>query len=111
MIDRPHSNVANRSVQKLPAANTGGQPAVIHIKVAHSKTIDNPQEACKWFWTFFRDAFPRSLAACVMPDHVHVLLEGARDDADLIGAVHAWKQSTAFTWKRRTGTRLWQKNA
>ena len=49
------------------------------------------------------------LAYCVMPDHVHMLLEGTRDDADLVGAVHAWKQRTAFSWKQRTGTRLWQK--
>ena len=49
------------------------------------------------------------LVYCVMPDHVHLLLEGTSEDADLVGTVHAWKQSTAFAWKRRTGTRLWQK--
>ena len=30
-------------------------------------------------------------------------------DADLVGTVNAWKQSTAFAWKQQTGTRLWQK--
>ena len=49
------------------------------------------------------------LAYCLMPDHVHLLLEGATDEADLVRSVDAWKQSTAFAWKQRTGTRLWQK--
>ena len=48
------------------------------------------------------------IAYCVMPDHVHLLLEGLRDDADLRVAMHNWKQRTAFTWKQTTGNRLWQ---
>jgi REP element-mobilizing transposase RayT len=48
------------------------------------------------------------LAHCVMPDHLHPLLEGTSDDADLREAVRAWKQRTAYDWKQRTGTRLWQ---
>ena len=48
------------------------------------------------------------LAYCVMPDHVHLLLEGVADDADLREAVRAWKQRTAYDWKARTGARLWQ---
>jgi REP element-mobilizing transposase RayT len=48
------------------------------------------------------------LAYCVMPDHLHPLLEGTSDDADLREAVRAWKQRTAYDWKPRTGTRLWQ---
>jgi REP element-mobilizing transposase RayT len=48
------------------------------------------------------------IAYCVMPDHVHLLLEGLRDDADLRSAMHAWKLRTGFAWKQRTGQRLWQ---
>ena len=48
------------------------------------------------------------LAYCVMPDHLHLLLEGTSDDADLREAVRAWKQRTGYDWKQRTGSRLWQ---
>jgi putative transposase len=58
---------------------------------------------------FFEKRGLAVLAYCLMPDHLHLLLEGTREDADLVGAVFAWKQATGFAWKRRTGTRLWQK--
>jgi len=48
------------------------------------------------------------LAYCVMPDHLHLLLEGTSDGADLREAVRAWKQRTAYDWKVRTGLQLWQ---
>lgn len=48
------------------------------------------------------------IALCVMPDHVHLLLEGRTDDADLREAMHVWKLRTGFAWKQRTGCRLWQ---
>ena len=48
------------------------------------------------------------VAYCVMPDHVHLLLEGCSDDANLRSAVSLWKQRTAFEWKRRCRGSLWQ---
>jgi len=48
------------------------------------------------------------LAYCVMSDHLHLLLEGTSDGADLREAVRAWKQRTAYDWKVRTGLQLWQ---
>jgi putative transposase len=47
-------------------------------------------------------------AYCFMPDHLHVLVEGRRDDADLRRFVKAWKQRTGFEYKQRTGHALWQ---
>jgi len=47
-------------------------------------------------------------AYCLMPDHVHLLLEGTTDDADLREAVRVWKQLVGYAWKRRTRTHLWQ---
>ena len=43
-----------------------------------------------------------------MPDHVHLLLEGLTEDADLRFAIHNWKLRTGHAWKQRTGRRLWQ---
>jgi REP element-mobilizing transposase RayT len=44
-----------------------------------------------------------------MPDHLHLLTNGTEDDADMLRFVSAFKQESAFTFKQRTGTRLWQK--
>jgi len=43
------------------------------------------------------------LAYCVMPDHVHLLLEGADERADVVETMRTWKQRTEFDWKGRTG--------
>ena len=57
---------------------------------------------------FFAAAAFDVLVYCVMPDHVHLLLEGTAPDADLRDAVARWKQKTAYGWERRFGGRLWQ---
>ena len=43
-----------------------------------------------------------------MPDHLHLLVEGESDDADLQRFVKAWKQKSAFHHAKCTGGRLWQ---
>jgi REP-associated tyrosine transposase len=48
-------------------------------------------------------------AYCVMPDHVHVVVEGKCDESDVGRFVKAFKQVTAFHFKQETGERLWQK--
>ena len=49
------------------------------------------------------------IAYCFMPDHFHALLQGTRDDSDFKEFVRIFKQRSAFRWKRRTGTELWQR--
>ena len=39
---------------------------------------------------FAKQAFD-VLAYCVMPDHVHILLEGQSDEADFRRAMRVWK--------------------
>jgi len=48
-------------------------------------------------------------AYCVMPDHVHIVVEGASDMSDLGQFVKAFKQLTAFHYKKRSGQALWQR--
>jgi REP element-mobilizing transposase RayT len=48
-------------------------------------------------------------AYCVMPDHVHVIVEGTHDESDLKRFAKIFKQVTAFHYKEETGERLWQK--
>jgi REP element-mobilizing transposase RayT len=46
---------------------------------------------------------------CLMPDHFHLIVKGARDESDLIHFAKTLKQLTAFRRKEKTGERLWQR--
>ena len=45
---------------------------------------------------------------CLMPDHVHLLVEGVSDRADVNKFVHQAKQRTGYLFAQRHGMRLWQ---
>src|SRR5690606_13974703 len=44
----------------------------------------------------------------LMPDHIHVLVEGRTDEADGRRFFEGWRQKTGFTWKRSHRFGLWQ---
>jgi len=44
-----------------------------------------------------------------MPDHLHLLVEGS-DGSDLSRFMKAFKQTTSFHHKERTGRSLWQRS-
>lgn len=48
-------------------------------------------------------------AFCVMPDHLHALVEGLDTASDLLLFVKTLKQKTAFLHQREFHERLWQK--
>jgi REP element-mobilizing transposase RayT len=43
-----------------------------------------------------------------MPDHVHRLVEGLKEDCDLARFVSAFKQQTGFVYQGKVRKRLWQ---
>jgi putative transposase len=47
-------------------------------------------------------------AYCTMPDHPHVVAEGAAAGCDLLKFVHAFKQRTGFHYRQACGQQLWQ---
>jgi REP element-mobilizing transposase RayT len=49
------------------------------------------------------------LVYCVMPDHVHLVVEGLTEGADLRRFVRATKQMTGFSFACERRGRLWQK--
>jgi putative transposase len=49
------------------------------------------------------------LAYCFMPDHVHLLVEGRRDDSDCRVFISRAKQYSGFHYKAAHGRRLWQR--
>jgi len=48
-------------------------------------------------------------AYCVMPDHVHFVLEALADTCDLIPFVDGFKQQTTYEFSKTRATRLWQR--
>src|SRR5262245_13651646 len=48
------------------------------------------------------------LAYCLMPDHVHLLVEGMCESSDLRRFTRMAKQRAGSVHARRTGARLWQ---
>lgn len=48
-------------------------------------------------------------AFCVMPDHVHLLVEGKTSDSDIVKFVAQWKQSTGYVFHHELPPRLWQR--
>jgi putative transposase len=63
-----------------------------------------------------RDQFQQSaerhefaiVAYCFMPDHVHLLVEGSSERADMTTFASDAKQRSGFWFKRRHQARLWQ---
>jgi REP element-mobilizing transposase RayT len=70
------------------------------------------EPAARWMCAqipqFFEPSQFAVTAFCVMPDHVHLLLEALADDADFTSTMRSWKQTTGYAWKQRTQKRLWQ---
>jgi len=50
------------------------------------------------------------LAYCFMPDHLHALVEGLTEDADLRRFVRLAKQRAGFWFARERHERLWQES-
>ena len=48
------------------------------------------------------------VAYCLMPDHLHLLLEGRSEQADLEHFVKQAKQVTGFAYRQAHGRLLWQ---
>ncbi len=49
-------------------------------------------------------------AYCFMPDHLHLLIEGTAEHADMKKFMAAFKQKTGYYYKQQNGFDLWQKN-
>lgn len=47
------------------------------------------------------------LAYCFMPDHVHLVVEGLSEQADLRRTVARWKQFSGYWHVREAGEALW----
>ncbi len=49
-------------------------------------------------------------AYCFMPEHLHLLIEGQREDSDMKKFISMFKQKSSYVHKEKTDKRLWQQN-
>jgi putative transposase len=78
-------------------------------KIFHNQTL------CNWFMKNLQSMAPLHRIAvhayCLMPDHIHLLLQGLDVTSDLLKFLKALKQKTGFEYKQTTGKHLWQKKS
>jgi putative transposase len=75
------------------------------------KAFSDPKTATCVLTPFRRTAQTSAfviLAYCIMPDHVHLLVEGTTSSADFTRFVKRLKQSSGQIYSRSTKQRLWQ---
>jgi putative transposase len=49
-------------------------------------------------------------AYCVMPDHLHFLGFGTKQECNLLAFAKSFKQKTGYYFQQKHGSRLWQRN-
>ena len=49
-------------------------------------------------------------AYCFMPEHLHLLIEGQKEDSNLKKFIPMLKQKTSYIYRKKTGGKLWQEN-
>jgi putative transposase len=49
------------------------------------------------------------IAYCFMPDHLHLVVEGSRDDSDCLFFIKLAKQYSGFYFAQKHGQKLWQR--
>jgi putative transposase len=85
----------------------------ITICVANRRKLFTTPKVCNWFLNIVRRAAATHSFAvhayCLMPDHVHLLLEGRDPHSNLLAFIKVIKTKTSMPFMRKTGKPLWQK--
>jgi REP element-mobilizing transposase RayT len=99
---------------RLPAGNYVGRNTyfLTACTLHRDRIFSNPRWADLMVRAFLAAAKAEEFllhAWCVMPDHVHVLAEGATDQSHADRFVSHWKRATTFEFKKAAGRELWQR--
>jgi putative transposase len=99
---------------RLPARNYVGRNTyfLAACTLHRDRIFSNPRWADLMVRSFLDAAKAEEFllhAWCVMPDHVHVLAEGATDQSHVDRFVAHWKRATTFEFKKAAGRELWQR--
>jgi putative transposase len=102
-----------RKYIRLPAEHYRGLKRVfLTFCCDHRRPHFSSPQAADWI---LRRLLERALAHvslahawCVMPDHLHVFVEGTAESCDALKFASDFKQRTGFEWGAQRHTRLWQ---
>jgi len=109
------SRVRTNYPRQLPAFDyLGCYQYFLTFCVENRATVFSEQDAVfSLVWSqFLRAAADESfsiIACCFMPDHVHMVVEGLEDNADLKRFMSRARQFSGYHYQRRAGRRLWQR--
>jgi len=103
----------NRKSTRLPKENYLGERAYfITVCCDHRHPyLGDPDTAQAILRILLQSAASRSFlihAYCVMPDHFHVLAQGAHPTSNALEFIRVFKLCTAFQFKRESKKKLWE---
>ena len=78
-------------------------------RARHFKSADHVSLVCEQFQRASREQSFAVIAYCFMPDHVHLLVAGERQEADLKRFSTIAKQYSGFYFQQASGLPLWQR--
>jgi putative transposase len=98
---------------RLPAADYLGRREYFFTLCFHNRRhLGQNTRIAQWLIARLRQhANKRNFfvhAYCIMPDHMHLLAVGAKDDSNAVAFIESFKQETAHGFSKRTHRRLWQ---
>jgi len=103
----------HRKKIRLPSSRyTGKQIYFVTLCGEDRRPIFTNESLGHWLVTeLLKSAAEQSFAVhayCVMPDHVHLLIEGIIETCDVVRFISSFKQQTGFYCKKKTSHGLWQ---
>jgi len=98
---------------RLDPRNYTGHPWYFVTQCTHRRApYFRNDRIARWLLTILQDEcacrsiLPR--AYCLMPDHLHLLLQATTPNIDLLRFMDTLKHKTSFQFHARTGKPLWQ---
>lgn len=104
---------ARKNIRLNPQSYQGTRLILVTLCCEARKCIFAKSEEARWLIECMRKEAELNRFAvhafCVMPDHLHALVQGMEPSSDLLHFVRVLKQKTAFQYRQRLGQALWQK--
>jgi putative transposase len=101
-----------KKIRLPPSRYTGKQIYFVTLCCEDRRPVFANESLGHWLVTeLLKSAAKESFAIhayCVMPDHVHFLVEGLIEACDLVRFISLFKQQTAFYYKKKISRKLWQ---
>jgi putative transposase len=103
-----------KPIRLSPINYCGFSRFFVTICCAERKPLLTSPSFCTWLLDLLRTesagaAFSVT-AYCLMPNHLHLLLESSSSSSDLITFIKSFKQKSGYQYKQNTSQKLWQRH-